>query len=84
MKSKLIAFTKFLQKSYSHLTIISYIKYLFFIASRLSYACFNRVDNAHYKTSALLHNASTLVISLKSMTNLIPEEKAQKALAEKN
>ena len=35
-------------------------------------------------TSALLHNMSTLGISLKSMTNLIPEEKAQKALAEKN
>ena len=27
---------------------------------------------------------STIGISLKSMTNLIPEEKAQKALAEKN
>ena len=27
-------------------------------------------------TSALLHNASTLAISLKSMTNLLPENKA--------
>ena len=35
-------------------------------------------------TSAMLHNLSTIGISLKSMTNLIPEEKAQKALAEKN
>ena len=26
-------------------------------------------------TSALLHNASTLAISLKSMTNLLPEKK---------
>ena len=34
--------------------------------------------------SAMLHNLSTIGISLKSMTNLIPEEKAQKALAEKN
>ncbi len=32
----------------------------------------------------MLHNLSTIGISLKSMTNLIPEEKAQKALAEKN
>ena len=35
-------------------------------------------------SSAMLHNLSTIGISLKSMTNLIPEEKAQKALAEKN
>ena len=35
-------------------------------------------------SSAILHNLSTIGISLKSMTNLIPEEKAQKALAEKN
>ena len=28
-------------------------------------------------TSALLHNASTLGISLKSMTNLLPEGKAE-------
>ena len=35
-------------------------------------------------TSAMLHNLSTIGISLKSMTNLIPEEKAQKALVEKN
>ena len=28
----------------------------------------------------MLHNLSTIGISLKSMTNLIPEEKAQKAL----
>lgn len=34
-------------------------------------------------SSAMLHNLSTIGISLKSMTNLIPEEKAQKALAEK-
>ena len=34
--------------------------------------------------SAMLHNLSTIGISLKSMTNLIPEETAQKALAEKN
>ena len=31
-------------------------------------------------SSAMLHNLSTIGISLKSMTNLIPEEKAQKAL----
>ena len=35
-------------------------------------------------SSAMLHNLSTIGISLKSMTNLIPEEKAQKALVEKN
>jgi len=35
-------------------------------------------------SSAMLHNLSTIGISLKSMTNLIPEEKAQKALTEKN
>ena len=35
-------------------------------------------------SSAMLHNLSTIGISLKSMTNLIPEEKTQKALAEKN
>ena len=35
-------------------------------------------------SSAMLHNLSTIGISLKSMTNLIPEETAQKALAEKN
>ena len=35
-------------------------------------------------SSAMLHNLSTIGISLKSMTNLIPEKKAQKALAEKN
>ena len=35
-------------------------------------------------SSAMLHNLSTIGISLKSMTNLIPEEKSQKALAEKN
>ena len=35
-------------------------------------------------SSAMLHNLSTIGISLKSMTNLIPEDKAQKALAEKN
>ena len=32
-------------------------------------------------SSAMLHNLSTIGISLKSMTNLIPEKKAQKALA---
>ena len=35
-------------------------------------------------SSAMLHNLSTIGISLKSMTNLIPEVKAQKALVEKN
>ena len=35
-------------------------------------------------SSAMLHNLSTIGISLKSMTNLIPEEKTQKTLAEKN
>ena len=35
-------------------------------------------------SSAMLHNLSTIGISLKSMTNLIPEETAQKALVEKN
>lgn len=32
----------------------------------------------------MLHNLSTIGISLKSMTNLIPGEKTQKTLAEKN
>ena len=35
-------------------------------------------------SSAMLHNLSTIGISLKSMTNLIPEEKTQRTLAEKN
>jgi hypothetical protein len=29
--------------------------------------------------SALLHNSSTLAISLKSMTNLLPEEEREEA-----
>ena len=58
--------------------------YRFVLTFNSALIALGAMDSLQPASSAMLHNLSTIGISLKSMTNLIPEEKAQKALAEKN
>ena len=50
--------------------------YRFIISFNFMLICLGVAGILPPTTSALLHNASTLAISLKSMTNLLPENKA--------
>ncbi len=49
--------------------------YRFIVGFNLGLIVFGVAGLLQPTTSALLHNASTLAISLKSMTNLLPDKK---------